>query len=96
MKSSRVAGREQVLAERFDARGVAQIEPEDLEPVAPGVEVGLRCIARRAVAREAGRDDQLRAGAQELDPGLVADLDAPAGEQRDAAGRSARLGLRLA
>ena len=36
-----LARRAQVLAERLDARRVAQIEPEDLEPVAPDVEVGL-------------------------------------------------------
>jgi hypothetical protein len=33
----------------------------------------------------------LRAGPQELDPSLVADLDAPAGEQRDAARQVRRL-----
>ncbi len=74
-----------MLAERLDARRVAQVEAEDLEPVAPLLEVGLRGVAGRRVAREARRDDQLRAGAQQLDPRLVADLDAPAGEQRDAA-----------
>ena len=77
------------MAERLDARRVAQVEPEDLEPVAPLVEVGLLRVAGRGVAREARRDDQLRAGAQQLDPGLVADLHAAAGEQRDAARRSA-------
>ena len=78
-------GRVQVRAERFDARRVAQVEPEDLEPVAPLVEVGLLRVAVRGIAREAGGDDQLRARPQQLDPRLVPDLHAPAGEQRDAA-----------
>ena len=72
-------------AEGLDARRVAQVEPEDLEPVAPLVEVGLLRVAVRGIAREAGGDDQLRARPQQLDPRLVADLHAPAGEQRDAA-----------
>ena len=84
--------REQVRAERLDARRVAQVEPEDLEPVAPDVEVGLARVPGRGVAREAGRDDQLRARAQQLDAGLVADLHAAAGEQRDAARQVGRLG----
>jgi hypothetical protein len=41
MKSSRVAGGQQVLAERLDARRVAQVEAEDLQPVAPLLEVRL-------------------------------------------------------
>jgi hypothetical protein len=45
-----VAGGEQVVAERLDARRVAQVEPEDLEPVAPLVEVGL-CAYRSAESR---------------------------------------------
>ena len=80
-----------MLAEGLDARRVAQIEPEDLEPVAPVVEVGLPGVARGRVAREARRDDQVRACSQQLDPGLVADLHAPAGEQRDATAQVGRL-----
>ena len=72
-------------AERLDARRVAQVEPEDLEPVAPLVEVGLLRVAIRGIAREARGDDELRARPQQLDPRLVPDLHAPAGEQRDAA-----------
>ena len=41
-----VARGEQVAAERLDARRVPQIEPEDLEPVAPVAEVGLLRVAR--------------------------------------------------
>ena len=77
----------EVVAERLDARRVAQVEPEDLEPVAPLVEVGLLRVAGGRVAREAGRDDQACPGAQQLDPRLVADLDPPAGEERYPAGQ---------
>ena len=87
-----LAGRVEVVAERLDARRVPQVEPEDLEPVAPDVEVLLARIPRRGVPREARRDDQLRARPQQLDPGLVADLHAPAGEQRDPAAQVGGLG----
>ena len=40
-----VVGREQVVAERLDARRVAQIEAVDLEPVPPVGEVGLLRVA---------------------------------------------------
>ena len=73
------------MAERLDARRVAQVEPVDLEPVAPVGEVRLLGVAGRRVAREARRHDQVRAGAQQLDPGLVADLHPPAGQHRHAA-----------
>ena len=87
-----VPRREQVRAERLDARRVAQVEPEDLEPVAPVAEVRLARVPGRGVAREARRDDQLRPCPQQLDPRLVADLHAAAGEQRHAAAQVGRLG----
>ena len=74
----------QVSAESVDARGVAQVEPEHLEPVTPLAEVGLARVPGGAVTREASRDDQVRARAEQLDPGLVADLHAPAGQESDA------------
>ena len=80
-----VVGRQEVVAERLDARRVAQVEPVDLEPVVPVAEVGLLRVAGGGVAREAGRHDQVRAGAKQLDPRLVADLHAAAREHRDAA-----------
>ena len=43
----------------------------------------------RSIARETGRDDQMSARPQQLDPGLIADLHPAAGEQCDAARRSA-------
>ena len=62
-----VAGAEQLPAERLDARRVAQVEPEDLEAVAPLGEVRLRGVAGRRVAGKARGDDQVRAGAQQLE-----------------------------
>ena len=79
-----VAGRAELLAERLHARGVPQVKPEDLQPAAPLLEVRLGRVTRGTVARETRRHDQLGARAQELDPRLVADLDAAAGEERDA------------
>ena len=87
-----LAGRAEMAAEPFDARRVAEVEAEDLEPLAPLVEVGLLGVTRGGIAGEARRHDQLRAGAKQLDPGLVADLDAAAGEERDAAGEVGGLG----
>ena len=87
-----VAGGQQLVAEGFDARRVAEIETEDLEPVAPVGEVRLHGVAGRRVAGESGGDDQPRAGPEELDPRLVADLDPPAGQQRHAAAEVGRLG----
>ena len=80
---------EQLAAERFDAGRVPQIEAEDLEAIAPLLEVRLLRVPRGRVARKPRRDDQLRAASQQLQAGLVADLHAPAGQQRDAAAESA-------
>ena len=59
---------------------------------APLAEVRFLRVARGGIAREAGGDDQLRAGAQQLQAGLVADLDPAAGEQRDAAAQVGQFG----
>src|SRR5439155_6388927 len=87
-----VAGREQLVAEGLDARRVPEVEPEDLEPVSPAAEVRFPGVARRRVAGEAGGDDQPGAGPEQLNAGLVADLDASAGEQRSAAREVGSLG----
>ena len=94
MKSRRSRVATMLAAERLHARRVAQVETEDLEPMAPVAEVGLLRVARRGVARKARGDDEVRAGAQELQAGLVADLHAPAGQQRDAAAQVRQLGAR--
>ena len=85
------AGRQHLAAERLDARRVAQVEPEDLEPVRPVGEVGLLRVTRRRIAREPRRDDHVRAGAQQLEPGLEPDLDASARQQRHAPAQVGRL-----
>ncbi len=74
---------EHVSTERLDARRVPEVEPEDLQTVTPVGEVGLGGVPRGGVAREAGRHDQRSPATQQLDPGLVPDLHAPAGEQRN-------------
>ena len=79
-----LVGREQVVAELLDARRVAQIEPVDLEPFLPVGEVGLQRVTGGGVAREPRRHDQVGACSEQLDPGLVADLDAAARQYRDA------------
>src|SRR3989442_1312425 len=83
---------EQLAAEGFDARGVAQIEGEDLESVLPVGEVGLGRVALRAIARKARGDDQVRARPQQLDPRLIPDLDAAARQQRHTAAKIGQLG----
>src|SRR5687767_783798 len=79
------AGGQQLAAERLNARRVAQIEAEDLETIGPVREVRLARVTLRRIAREPGRDDQARTAAQQLQARLVANLDAPARQQRDAA-----------
>ena len=79
------------MAERLDARRVPQVEAEDLQPVAPLLEVRLPRVAGGGVAREAGGDDQGGSRAEQLDPGLVADLHPSAREERHPAGEVRRL-----
>ncbi len=43
---------EQLRAECFDARRVAEVESEDLEAITPFGKVGLAGVTRRRVARE--------------------------------------------
>ena len=83
--------RAQVRAEGLDARCVAQIEAEDLEPGDPELEVGLLRIPGRGVTRKSRRHDQLRAGTEELDSGLIADLHPPARQQRHTSPQICRL-----
>jgi len=77
----------EVSTERIDTRGVAQVEAEHLEVVAPVGEVRFARVPARAVAGKPSGDDQLRPGAQQLDPRLITDLDATAGEERYAAAK---------
>ena len=83
---------QQVPAELLDRRRVSQVEAVDLEAVTPLGKVALLRVALGRVTRKSCRHDQPRAGAQQLDAGLVADLHAAAGQQRDAAPQVGRLG----
>ena len=87
-----IARAQQFVAEGFHAGRVAQVQAEDLETVAPFAEVRLLGITRGRVTRKARGDDQVRARAQQLEPGLVADLDASAGEQGDAPAQVGQFG----
>ena len=62
---------------------MAEIQTVDLQPIGPLPRIRLLRVARRRVAGEPGRDDQVRARPQELEAGLVADLHATARQQRD-------------
>jgi hypothetical protein len=57
-----VARVEQVLAERLHTGRVPQVEPEDLQSMAPVGEIGLLRIALGGVAREASGDDEVGTG----------------------------------
>jgi hypothetical protein len=80
-----------VLAEQLDARRVPQIDAVDVEPARPLGSVDLAREPARGIAREPRRDDHLGARAQQEHRGLIADLHAPAGDERDAAAQIGRL-----
>src|SRR5262249_21928636 len=82
---------EQVAAEHLHARRVPEIDAVDREPGAPLTEIRLARIASRGVAGKPRGGDDVRAGAEEHDRGLVADLHARSGDQTDAAGEVRRL-----
>ena len=71
-------------AKRLHAGRVAQVQSENFQPLAPFLEIRLGRVTHRRVARETRGDDELRAAAQQLDAGLIADFHASAGEQRHA------------
>src|SRR5687767_10555189 len=83
---------EQLAAEGLDAGRMAQVEAEDLEAMTPFSKVRLTGVTRRRIPWEARSHDQVRTAAQQLESRLVADLHAPAGEQRDAATEIGQLG----
>ncbi len=87
-----VAGLAQMPAKRLHARRVPQIEPENLQPVAPFGKVRFLRVARRRIARKTRRHNQMRPGPEQFDAGLIADFDAAAGEQRHAPAQIRQLG----
>ena len=91
---------QQLAAEELDAGRMPQIEPVDRQPVAPLREVLLGRVAAGRVVGEAGGHEHPRAGAEELDRRLVADLHPCAGDQRgpsrEVAGPVAALEVELA
>ncbi len=86
------ASGEQLLAEGLDAGCVAHVEAEDFETVAPVTKIGFHGVALGGVARKTSGDDELRAGAEEFEAGLIANLDAAPGEESDAAGEICQFG----
>ena len=93
MKSSRSRVASSSPAERLHARRVAQVEPEDLEPVPPLGEV--RLPRRSASAESRGKrvvTIRCAPARSSLMPGLIADLHPPAGEQRHPAAQVGQLG----
>jgi hypothetical protein len=66
--------------EQLDARCVPQIEAEDLQPLAKLREIRLLRVAARGVDGKARRDDDVRAGTQQFQRRLIADLYARAGD----------------
>jgi len=79
--------RNNFAAERFDTGRMTQVEAIDLEPVPPVGEVRLARIAGGRITRKARRYDEVRPASQQLQPGLIPDLHASAGQQRGASGK---------
>ena len=75
---------EHLPAEGLDARRVPQVDAVDGETIAPRGEVGLARVALRGIVRKARRGDDTRAGTQQHDRRVIADLDARAGHERHA------------
>ena len=72
-----------MCAQRFDARRVAQVQPEDFEAIRPLCEIRFPRIALGRIAGKASGYDESRPRAQQLQAGLIADLDASPGQKCD-------------
>src|SRR5687768_10989941 len=79
-------------AKRFDRRRVAQIQSENFQAMTPLREIRLRSIARRRIARKASRHNQMTAGAQHFDAGLIANFNTSSSEQRHATTKISKFG----
>ena len=71
-----------MCAQSFHARRVAQIQTIDLQTVGPFAEVRFLGIALRGIPGEPRCHNQGGSGTQQLNAGLVANLDTPSGQQR--------------
>ena len=76
---------QQLSAQVLDAGRVAHVETEDFQAMSPLAEIRLLRVTARRIARKASGHDEPRTGAQKFETGLIADLHASTGEQRDAA-----------
>jgi hypothetical protein len=74
-------GGEQLPAEGFHARRVAQIQAEDFQPMTPLREVWFLSVALCRIARKTRGDDELRSASEQFQAGLVADFDTSSSEQ---------------
>src|SRR5262245_4744928 len=77
--------------ERLHARREAQIEPVNLEPIAPRGEVALPRVTARRIVRKTRRHDDTRTRTEKQDRRLVSNFDAPTGHERHAAAEIGRL-----
>ena len=78
---------QQAIGERHDRRQGPEVERFDPQPAGPGVEVRLPGVPGGGVPGETGRDEHLGPVPQQLQGGLIADLDPPAGDDRPTAGQ---------
>ena len=79
------------LREQLDARRMAQVQAMNLQPRAKARKVGLLRVALGCIHGKACGDDDVRAGAKQLQGSLKADFDAPAGHERIVAAEVRRL-----
>ena len=81
----------QIAGENLHGRRMPQIEPVDAKTSAPVRLIRLGAVAPRGVVREAGGDDDAGPRPEQLESGLVADLQPGAADVRGAAGQIRRL-----
>jgi hypothetical protein len=83
---------QQLPAQRLDAGRVAQIQSEDLESIAPLVEIRFLRVTPRRIRGKRVVTIKRAPARNSLRPGLIADLHAPAGQQCHAAMQVGQLG----
>ncbi len=68
------------------------IQSEDFEAMGPFAEIRFRAYRAGRVARETRGDDKFGSGAQQFEAGLITDLDASAGQERNPAAQVGQFG----